>query len=135
MTFAKGAENEICDFIVASLILLASPAHAVDKHGNPHPPKHGGIISEHKEVELELVAKPDVIQLHVRDHDGKARDISKASAKVTLLTGKEKQEVELKPAGGVLEAKGAFNVGKGTKAVAVLRGVTKGDVTGRFAMK
>jgi hypothetical protein len=100
-----------------------------------HSPKHGGIVTETREVDVELVARPKVLQLHVRDHDGKPRDISKASAKVTLLTGKDKQVVELKPAGAMLEAKGTFKVEKGTKAVAVLRGVGKGDVTARFAVK
>ncbi len=55
------------------------------------------------------MAKPTVIQLYLRDH-GKPADVSKATAKVTLLTGTEKQEVELKPAGDKLEANGSFKV-------------------------
>jgi hypothetical protein len=53
---------------------------------------------------------------------------------VTLLTGTEKQEVELKPAGDKLEATGSFKVGPGTKAVAV---VTVGGkpATARFTVK
>ena len=76
---------------------------------------------------------PRVIQLHLRDH-GKPADVSKASAKLTLLTGTEKQEVELKPAGDKLEATGSFKVGPGTKAVAV---VTVGGkpATARFTVK
>jgi hypothetical protein len=76
-------------------------------------------VVEVKDMDYELVAKPTVIQLHLRDH-GKPADVSKASAKVTLLTGTEKQEVELKPAGDKLEATGSFKVGPGTKAVAVV---------------
>ena len=55
---------------------------------------HGGIVVEGKQTDFELVAKPDVIQLYLSDH-GKKMDHSKASAKVTLLTGSEKQEVAL----------------------------------------
>jgi hypothetical protein len=47
------------------------------------------------------------VQLYLRDH-GDAGDVYKASAKVTLLTGAEKQEFELKPAGGKLETTSRF---------------------------
>jgi hypothetical protein len=101
---------------------LAAPAFAAgDKHdhAHEHKPLHGGVVVEVKDMDYELVAKPTTIQLFLRDH-GKAADVSKASAKVTLLTGTERQEVELKPAGDKLEATGSFKVGPGTKAVAVV---------------
>ena len=59
--------------------------------------------------------------------------LTKATAKVTLLTGAEKQEVELKPAGGKLEATGSFKVGPGTKAVAVVTVAGKPS-TARFTL-
>jgi hypothetical protein len=69
-----------------------------------------------KDVDYELVAKPDVLQLYIRDH-GKPVDVSKTTAKVTLLSGADKQEVELKPTGDKLEAKGTFKISPGTKVV------------------
>lgn len=75
-------------------LALASAAHAGGAHD--HSPKHGGVVTEAKDMDYELVAKPAAIQLHLRDH-GKPVDVSKASAKLTLLSGTEKQEVE--PAG------------------------------------
>ena len=57
-----------------------------------------------------------------------------ASAKITLLTGSEKQEIELKPAGNKLEATGSFKVGPGTKAVAVVTIAGKA-ATARFSLK
>jgi hypothetical protein len=69
----------------------------------------------------------------MRDH-GKPADVSKASAKLTLLSGKEKQEVELKPVVDKLEASGTFKVGPGTKAVAVVTVAGK-PATVRFTMK
>ena len=72
---------------------------------------------EVKDMDFQLGAKPDVLQLYLRDH-GKPADVSKASAKITLLNGTEKQEATLAPAGDRLEAKGSFRVAAGTKALA-----------------
>ncbi|MDZ7813668.1 MAG: hypothetical protein U5L74_11340 [Ideonella sp.] len=110
---------------------LAGAAYAAGAHD--HSPKHGGVVAEVKDMDYELVAKATVIQLHLRDH-GKAADISKATAKITLLTGTEKQEVELKPAGDKLEATGTFKVGPGTKAVAIVTIAGKPS-TARFTLK
>ncbi len=114
-----------------TLALAGSALAAGDKHD--HKPLHGGVVVEVKDMDYELVAKPTVIQLHLRDH-GKAADLSKASAKLTLLTGTEKQEVELKPAGDKLEATGSFKVGPGTKAVAIVTVAGKPS-TARFTLK
>ena len=76
-------------------------------HGHERKPLHGGVVSEVKDVDYELVVKPDLIQLHLRDH-GKPVDVSKSNAKLTILVGADKQEVELKPVGQQLEATGSF---------------------------
>jgi hypothetical protein len=60
--------------------------------------------------------------------------VSGASAKITLLSGAEKQEAELKPAGDRLEAAGSFKVGPGTKAVVVVTAKGKPS-TARFTLK
>ncbi|HNW62550.1 hypothetical protein [Piscinibacter sp.] len=123
--------------LLASIALaLAVPASAAGEkhdHAHEHKPMHGGVVVEVKDMDYELVARPTTIQLFLRDH-GKAADVSKASAKVTLLTGTEKQEVELKPAGDRLEATGSFKVGPGTKAVAVVTIAGK-PATARFTLK
>jgi len=124
--------------LFAAAALAATPlAHAAGgkhDHAHEHKPMHGGVVVETKGFDIELVAKPATVQLHLRDHGGKPLDVSKASAKLTLLTGADKQEVELKPAGDKLEATGSFKVGAGTKAVAV---VTHGGkpATARFTLK
>jgi hypothetical protein len=121
--------------VAAITLALTGTAYAADKHdhAHEHQPLHGGVVVEVKDMDYELVAKPAVIQLYLRDH-GKRVDVSKASAKITLLTGTEKQEVELKPAGDKLEATGSFKVGPGTKAVAVVT-VNGKPATARFALK
>jgi len=122
--------------ITALFLASTSAAFAADghDHGHEHKPLHGGVVTEIKDMDYELVAKPDVMQLHLRDH-GKAVDISKASAKMTLLAGAEKQEVELKPAGDKLEAVGAFKVAAGTKAIALVTLPGKPAATARFVLK
>ena len=118
-----------------ALVLTGTSLAADGPHraGDDHAPKHGGVVTATKQRDYELVARPTAIQLYLRDH-GKAADVSKATAKVTLLTGTEKQEVELKPAGDKLEAIGTFKVGPGTKAVAVVTVAGK-PATARFTVK
>jgi hypothetical protein len=98
-----------------------------------HKPLHGGVVVEGKEFDYELVARPTLIQLHLRDH-GKKVDLARATARLTLLSGTEKQEVELKPVGERLEASGSFKLGAGTKVVAVVNVAGKPS-TVRFALK
>jgi hypothetical protein len=126
--------------IVSSAIAIAAlpaslPALAVDKHSDvdAHKPLRGGIVTLVKDIDFELVAKADAIQIYMRDH-GKPIDISKATAKLTLLTGTEKQEVELKPNGDKLEAKGSYKIAAGTKAVALVSWGGK-SATARFSLK
>lgn len=93
-----------------------------DKKGGEHAhdakPGNGGVVSVVKDVNYELVAKPDTITLFITDH-GKPVDTKDATATLTLLSASEKSEVKLVPAGeNKLQAKGTFNVDKGTKVVA-----------------
>ena len=113
---------------------IASAAGDHHKAGDNHKPQHGGVVAATAALDFELVAKPALIRLYLSDH-GKPADVSKASAKLTLLTGTEKQEVELKPVGDTLQAAGSFKVGPGTKAVVVLTRTGKPVSTARFALK
>lgn len=122
--------------MAALAILAAGVTHAAEghNHGHEHKPLHGGFVTEVKDMDYEFVAKPDALQLYVSDH-GKPVDISKASAKVTLLAGTEKQEVELAPAADRLESKGGYKVGAGTKAVVVVNLPGKPAATARFVLR
>ena len=120
---------------LASLALaacVAGPAWAAGEHD--HAPKNGGIVVENKAGDLEIVAKPDLLQIFISDH-GKPVSLEGAKAKVTLLNGTEKSEAELLPAGNKLEAKGSFKVAKGTKGLAVLTLAGKSPATARFEVK
>ncbi len=126
-------KTAIVSFSFAALLALsANAAFAAGDHA--HGPAHGGIVAAAKEADYELVAKADVLQLYVSDH-GKARDLSRASARLTLLSGQEKQQAQLLPAGDRLEAKGAFKLAAGTKVVAVVTDGGKVLGTARFTLK
>lgn len=125
-------------YLLASLALAVSGAafaagdHA---HGDDHQPQHGGIVAGTNDMDYELVARPDVITLHLRDH-GKPASSQGVSAKLTLLNGTEKSEAVLVPAGeGKLEAKGTFKVAAGTKVVALVTLPGKKPANVRFALK
>jgi hypothetical protein len=124
--------------LTALLLALAAanPSFAADKHAHEHEhePLHGGQVVEVQDVDYELVAKPELLQLYLRDH-GKPMDPSGASARLTLLSGSEKQEVELRPAGDRLEAAGSFTVSAGTKVVAIVRMPGNRTGTVRYVLK
>lgn len=113
--------------------LPAFAAVAADEHD--HKPKFGGIVTEVKEVQYELVAKPDSIAIYVEDH-GKKVDTKGGSATLTLLSASDKSEVKLAPAGeNKLEAKGTFKVAPGTKGIASVTLAGKPAQTVRFILK
>ena len=126
---------KLAQLLSVLVLSTAGASFAADKHdhGHEHKPLHGGVVVEVKDMDYELVAKPDVLQLFLRDH-GKPADISKSSAKLTLLAGSDKQEVELKPAGDKLETKGSFKTATNTKVVAVVSTAGKSS-TARFVLK
>ena len=122
-------------FIAAILLGLSGLTFAAGghEHSHEHKPLHGGIVREVKDMDYELVAKPDLIQLYLRDH-GKPADITKGSAKLTVLSGNQKQEINLIPDGERFLAKGTFAITPGTKAVAQVS-LDGSAVTARFVLK
>jgi hypothetical protein len=116
---------------ISVMFTLATSAYAADDHkGHNHDggkdaahahdvkPMYGGVVTEVKDINYELVAKPDGIALYVTDH-GKPVDVKGGAATVTLLSASDKTEAKLSPAEeNKLEAKGAFKVTAGVKAIA-----------------
>ena len=67
--------------LLTTLLLAAaaaSPAFAAEDHK----PMHGGVVVETKAGDMELVAKSDLIVIHVSDH-GKAMKLSSATGTVS----------------------------------------------------
>lgn len=119
-----------------ALSLSAGAAMAAGDHKHSHAPQHGGVVVEAADADFELVAQAELITLYVRGHGKAAATTAGATGKLTLLSGSEKTEAALLPAGGnKLEAKGRFKVGSGTKAVALVTLAGKKPVNLRFAIK
>jgi hypothetical protein len=128
----KGHLMKLRTLLITSSLVIGNMAWAGPGDAT-HKPMQGGVLTTVKDVDYELVAKPGLLQLYVRDH-GKPVDVSKTTAKVTLLSGSDKQEVELKPTGDNLQATGTFKVMVGTKVVAVISSGAK-QATARFVIK
>jgi hypothetical protein len=121
--------------LTAATLAFAATAFAADEHSHGAKPQHGGVVTEASDIEFELVAKADAITVFVRDH-GKALATQGATGKLTVLTGTEKSEAALAPAGdNKLEAKGAFKVGPGTKLVAAVNLPGRKPINVRFALQ
>ena len=120
--------------LIALAVSISGTAFAADDHGHEAKPMHGGVTAQAKDVDYELVAKADKLQLFMRDH-GKPFDVSGMTAKATLLAGSDKQEVQLQPVDGKLEAAGNFKDASGTKAVVAVSKVGKAVASVRFTLK
>ncbi len=137
-------------YLLATLSALAmsASAFAAEEHkGHDHDskkgaahaedakPLYGGVVTQAKDINYELVAKPDSIALYIHDH-GKPVDVKGASASVVLLSAKDKMDVKLVAAGeNKLEAKGKFTVAAGTKAVASVTVPGKPATNVKFTLK
>jgi hypothetical protein len=118
----------LISLLAASAFCL--PAMAAEDHK----PKHGGIVVETKAGDLELVAKPDLMVIHVSDH-GKAMKLTSGTGKVTVFNGNDKTEAPLTLVGEKLEAKGSFKVAPGAKVLAEVALNGKPAVAARFTLK
>jgi hypothetical protein len=130
-------------FAAAAALPLGAAAAGQDAgHDHPHvhaahdhKPLHGGQVVEASDVDVELIARADVITLHLRDH-GQPLASSGASGKLTLLAGADKQEATLAPAGdNRLEARGSFKTAAGAKLVALIQLPGRKPVNVRFVLK
>lgn len=118
----------LVSLLAASAFCL--PAMAAEDHK----PKHGGVVVETKAGDLELVAKPDLMVIHVSDH-GKAMKLTSGTGKVTVFNGNDKTEAPLTLVGEKLEAKGSFKVAPGAKVLAEVALNGKPAVAARFTLK
>lgn len=120
--------------IFALAVAISGTAFAADNHGHDAKPMYGGAVAEAKDVEYEFVATADKLQLYMRDH-GKPIAVAGMTAKVTLLAGSDKQDIQLQAGDGKLEALGSFKVPAGTKAVVAVSKAGKSVASVRFTLK
>lgn len=111
---------------------LAGPARAADDHGHGAKALHGGVLVEASHLELELVHSGQQLRLYVRDH-GKALPLQGASARLILLQGSARSELQLAPVEDRLEATTA-RPAAGSKVLASLSLPGRRAVQARFVM-
>ena len=116
-------------FLVALGALSATAAHA-DAVAKP---KRGGVVQSANHLDFELVGQADGASIYIEDH-GKPVSLAGASGKLTVLSGTDKSEAELKPAGDKLEAKG-IKLASGSKVVASVTTAEKKTMSVRFTVK
>ena len=113
----KWISNVVTAAIFTTISINSLPVFA---HGPLSKPLYGGVVVKVDPLEIELVATATTITLHVVDH-GKPLDTKGVTAKLTLLSGTDKFDVVVLPAGdNRLAASGTFNVKKGTRVVGVV---------------
>lgn len=121
--------SNVLMFCCAALTLAAARGH-----GSPAP-NHGGQVQAVGETWLELVVKPNTVELYVED-DGEPLPSAQMTGKVIVVQGTRKTEYLLKPAGGnKLEAIGA-TASKGARVLTQLMlSDAKTKVAATFAIK
>ena len=102
-------------------------------HGDA-PPQYGGIMQMVDDMSFELVVKGDTAALYLSDH-GEKVPTANMTGKLTVLSGTNKSEAKLEPAGGnKLEAKGV-KIAKGDKVIALMTSTDKKTTSVRFVIK
>jgi len=116
----------------AAAFVLATLMSAAHPHGQPKA-QHGGVVASANDLSFELVPRGERTALYLYDHD-KPLDAQAYSGKLTVLSGTQKSEAGLTPAGANrLDA--AIGVAKGARVVATLTGSDKKSLTVRFVVK
>lgn len=116
--------------LVAMTLSMVQPVLA---HGEK--PRHGGVMSEAKDLNFELVAENGKAAVYLLDH-GKPVPTANVSGKLTVMNGSEKLEVDLQPAGeNKLISKSDLKLSNGAKVIASITLADKKNVSVRFAVK
>jgi hypothetical protein len=102
----------------AAASFFVAPARAHTDHGKP---MYGGVVAEAGAFQGELVAGPKGTTLYITDH-GTPVPTAGATAKLVVLSGAQKSERELVPAGdNRFSVSGGEPLAKGSKAVATVK--------------
>ena len=96
--------------------------------------QYGGIVQMVDDQSFELVVRGDSAALYLGDH-GEKVPTANMTGKLTVLSGTNKSEAKLEPAGGhKLEAKGV-KITKGDKVIALITSADKKTTSVRFVIK
>jgi hypothetical protein len=117
----------------AVLSLSALAMNSAMAHGAAAP-RHGGVVQMANDVSFELVADADGATIYLIDHDAPMPSTG-LSGKLVVLSGAEKSEAEVKPAGDNKLRVTGVKLASGAKVVATLNNVEGQTATVRFTVK
>jgi hypothetical protein len=113
-----------------SVLAFNTPIHA---HGSSKP-EHGGVVQISGETLLELVVRPDSVDLYVKDDDDEVASAG-LTAKLTIVSKGAKTEVPMQAAAGnKFEAKGLKLVGGSKVSVLVVNKNTQAKIGATFSV-
>lgn len=98
-------------------------------------PKHGGVVQSAGDLSFELVSKDGKAIIYVEDH-GADLATAGATGTLTVLSGANKSEILLEPAGSnALVSRTEIKIVRGAKAVASITLPGKEAISVRFSRK
>ena len=117
---------------VAAIVPAVARAHT-DEHFDHVKTPHGGQMRMAGPFHLELVVARDELVVYVGDHADAEIPTAGASGRATVVTGKDKVEVPLAPAGGnTLKGRGPFELQKKTQVTVRVSVPGRGEGEARF---
>ena len=112
---------------VLSALILSAPAMAHDAQG-----KHGGRVADAGDYHVELVAKGDVIEVYVADHNDKPLPATGFKGLAILSVGGKSQRIVLEPAEGKLTGKATATLPAQPKGVVQITPPKGQSVSAKF---
>ena len=119
MMLALGATTLACGPVIA--------------HGDGKP-QYSGILQMVDDMSFELVVRADSAELYLGDH-GEKVPTANMTGKLTVLSGTNKSEAKLEPAGGHKFEARAVKIAKGDKVIALVTSADKKTTSVRFVIK
>jgi hypothetical protein len=124
----------IAAFVLCLIVALPTPVFAhTDEHFDHVKTPHGGQMRMAGPFHLELVVQGDAVVVYVSDHADAEMATAGASGVATVVTGKDKVEVPLAPAGGnMLRGRGPLKLQKKTQVMVRVSVPGRGEGEARF---
>ncbi len=105
--------------LIASFFLVAAPAFAQHKHGSKGP--NGGQMEDVAGVHAEMLASGNTITFNIFDEDNKPIKIAGFSGSVLVVSGGERETVQLVVSGEALKAETKKPVAKGSSVTLLFK--------------
>lgn len=110
---------KIIAVLIASFLLVSAPAFAQHKHGSKGP--NGGQMEDVAGVHAEMLASGNTITFNVFDEDNKPIKTAGFSGSVLVVSGGERETIQLVVSGEALKAETKKPVAKGSSVTLLIK--------------